>query len=545
MMHEEFEHAASRGRASVAMLWPIGSWLVGMFISFYPTFVSGFGFVQGGRGDSRLVNFSLEHSYRWLAGMPLAESLWSPPIFHPIQGVAAYTDLMFGVGFLYWPWRALGIEPLTSYQVWMICIWSLNFLACYLLLRHGVGLKAWGASAGAYLFAFANPRFMNFAHQQLAPQFFLIVSLAGLVALFNRRQGRNATLRRWIASIALWCGLLLQFYTAVYLFLFFLIGLAAAAAVALAMASLRRDFLTEVKKALIPLVVTGLVALVLAAPLAARYQASAATLGVRTKHQVHLPKALSWVLPGHTNRIYGSLQKALPLDQYRGFSQTNGIGLITTAACLAGLWLGRRRPVVVLVFLAMAGLVLLTASLPGGWSPWWLVRKFVPGAAALRAVARIGLMALYPAAIGLAITIDHLAGRRKWLIACALALCVLAEQTQRKRGFDKLDATARVEQIAAEIPANATSFLLVIDGRRWDRHVHDDAAWAALATGVPTINGRYGNFPPEYPFKTPWVQERSGSTGLRAALDSWVADHGLVAEDTALVPVRARPRRGR
>jgi hypothetical protein len=193
--------------------------------------------------------------------------------------------------------------------------------------------------------------------------------------------------------------------------------------------------------------------------------------------------------------------------------------------------------------LAMAGLVLLTITLPGGWSPWWVVRKLFPGTAALRAVARIGLTMLFPAALGLAFAIDRLSGRRRWLIACTLALCVIAEQTQRKRGFDKFDAVGRVERIAAEVPDGATAFLLAIDGKSWDRHVHDDAAWVALATGVPTINGRYGNFPPEYPFRTPWIKNEAEEIGLRTDLDAWVAGHGLVAAETVLIV--AEPRRPR
>ena len=72
--------------------WRAVWWLIGVVTTFCPTLISGFRLVQGGLGDTRLVNFTLEHGYRWLMGMPLAESFWSPPIFFPATGVAAYTD---------------------------------------------------------------------------------------------------------------------------------------------------------------------------------------------------------------------------------------------------------------------------------------------------------------------------------------------------------------------------------------------------------------------------------------------------------------------
>ena len=41
-----------------------------MMLAFYPVFVSGFGRVPGDFGDARLVNYLLEHSWRWLLREP-------------------------------------------------------------------------------------------------------------------------------------------------------------------------------------------------------------------------------------------------------------------------------------------------------------------------------------------------------------------------------------------------------------------------------------------------------------------------------------------
>ena len=209
--------------AQQSALWPLGLWLVGILATFYPTFQSGFRFVQGGLGDSRLVNFSLEHSYRWLMGMPLAEDLWSPPIFYPVQNVATYTDLMLGVAPFYWVWRWLGSDPHTAFQLWMLSCWTLNFISCYLLFRHGFRISAVGSSLGAYLFAFGNPQYASLAHQQLAPLFWLVLSIAGLIMMF-REPARPWPARGWIAGVAFWGGLVAQLYSAVYSLAFFVLG---------------------------------------------------------------------------------------------------------------------------------------------------------------------------------------------------------------------------------------------------------------------------------------------------------------------------------
>ncbi len=101
--------------------WPLLLCVLGLLATGYPTLFSGFAQVQGGAGDPLLVNFTLEHTYRWPTDMPLADDLWSPPIFYPESGVATYTDLLLGLAPLYWPWRFIGGGPHTAYQWWMLC----------------------------------------------------------------------------------------------------------------------------------------------------------------------------------------------------------------------------------------------------------------------------------------------------------------------------------------------------------------------------------------------------------------------------------------
>lgn len=537
--------SAFAGRfTALGLLIPLVAWAVGLLVMAWPTFASGFQRVQGGLGDSRLVNFTLEHSHRWLMGMPLAEDLWSPPIFFPVQNVAAYTDLMLGVAPFYWVWRWLGSNPHTAYQLWMLSCWTLNFVACYMVLRLGLRLQTFGAAAGAYLFAFASPRYMSMAHQQLVPQFWLLAMLAGLIVIFGGAR-RLSPAGRWIASAVFWFGLVAQLYSAVYPLAFFALGIAAATAFGLTQRPIREQLFSALRSHVVPLVVVGLIAIAISAPLAMKYRAAAATLGMHSKAQIHLPKPLSWILPGNSNRVYGKMLKALDLEDYRGLSQTNGVGGATLVACTVGLWLGRRRRVVQLMVAGIGGLVLLTITLPGGWSPWWVVRELVPGASALRAVARVGHMMLFPVALGLALLVEALMARRRWIFAAVVVSCVMVEQPHRRPSFDKAAAMARVEGIASRVPEEAETFLLALSGPSWDKYLHDDAAWVALEAGIPTVNGRYGHFPLNYPFRAPWIQGPTDAAEIRTDLSAWAGSHGLTAKGTRLIRVAPRPPRKR
>jgi hypothetical protein len=154
-------------------------------------------------------------------------------------------------------------------------------------------------------------------------------------------------------------------------------------------------------------------------------------------------------------------------------------------------------------------------------------------------------MALFPAALGLAIVVSRIAEKHRWFFAAALILCAVIEQPQKWQYFDKDAAVPRIERIASAVPADAKTFLLVVKGPAWDKYLHDDAAWAALAAGVPTVNGRYGHFPPAYPFRTPWIRGSQGGGEIRENLDAWVIRGGVDPEAAAMIEVAPKPQRKR
>jgi hypothetical protein len=278
----------------------------------------------------------------------------------------------------------------------------------------------------------------------------------------------------------------------------------------------------------------------LSAPAAIGYATAASEAGLRATDQVFYPPVLSWFLTGRSNRVYGELQTALNLGFDRKPSKNNGLGCVTLAAAACGLWLGRRRWDVQLVVAGFAGLVILTLVLPGGWSPWLLVRRLLPPAAALRAVARVGLMTLFPAALGLAIVVDRLVGARRGVIVVLLSLAVVAEQSHRSQTYDKAANRERVASLADRVPGDASSFLYVVHGQGWHPHLHDEAAWLALATGVPTVNGRSGKAPRSWELHRPVFRTPEEKRNLLAKVQRWARRTGFDA--AAVAWVEADPR---
>jgi hypothetical protein len=511
------------------ILLPVAIWLLGMLVTFHPTVLSRFAEVQGGLGDTRLVNFTLEHTFRWLTNHPMAEDLWSPPIHHPHPNVATYTDIMLGVTPFYWIWRMLGCAPHTAFQMWMLVIWSLNFGAMYLFLRRWISCSSFAAAAGAYLFAFASPRMVNFMHQQLVVQFYLVLSLAAVISFFREQQTESPSWRKsalWLITAA--GGLVLQFYTAFYCLFFALLGAAGAGLAVVCRGSMRRTLFRTIRRNWVLVLLVGLTILIVSTPLLGKYRQTVEEVGARNYHTSMLPSLSSWLVMGKTSCLYGWTPGLVSDPLRRQPMHQNGLGLVTTSLVLIGLWHRRRDRLTQLFLAATITLFLLTLRLPGDASLWYWVHRYVPGGTALRAVGRVGIMGLFPAALGFAWWADRLTPRRP-LMALLLCLLVAAEQVHLTTTFNKQLAQDRIAEIVTRIPDGTTAFFLVDAGGTYRnfRLVHDDAEWVALAAGIPTINGRYGNVPPGWNLSRAYYTSAEEAGELRTQLDGWISKNGL------------------
>ena len=533
------ESGSGSGAERRGALAPWSMAAAGLAAAFYPAFRSGFRELQINPGDPRLVQYLLEHTWRWLRRLPGHGSLWDQPMFHPAEGVGAYTDTMLGAAPPYWLFRALGLETGPAFQLWMMACLALNFLATYLLLTRGLRLGRWPSAAGAFLTGFGIARVANFNSPQLFPLFwglFALVAIAFAVRRAGEEDARAAP--AWTLAAA---GLLaLQVWSAFYPAFFLLLALALALPIGLALPSTRGPILGPARRhpAVLALALAGGGAAI--APMVLAHLAGAADVGWRSWEETAemLPTASSWIFPGGKSWLYGRLGVTDLFDFPCAPSQfSNGLGFATTLLCLVGL-AASRRPAARLVLATTAAVILISSAYPGGASPWYLVWELIPGGRAVRFPARVGLLLTLGGSIGLALFLDRTRSRLPRLAAVGLVVIVVVEQLHDLGAHDEAEYRACVDRIAEQVEPDCEAFFLStrLDAapaareRVRPRMTQIAAMWASLEAGVPTVNGFSGHEPPGWDMQLADTWNRPMRRDLEAALERWVRERDVRGE---------------
>jgi hypothetical protein len=556
--------AERRESRAVAILVAIAAWIVGMLLQFHPMLLSGLRRIQGDFGDTRLNNYTLEHGYRWLFGFPRHEQLWSPPVFYPVANTAAYSDVLLGVAPFYWPWRIAGLEPDTAYQLWLLTIATLNFLSGLLLFSRGFRCRPIASAVAAMLLSFASLRTAQLMHAQLIPHFYIAIAILAALEIFDPaptlRAGVVMVERKsaWVFVLA--AAAVAQLYSGYYLGWYLVFALALAVLWALVIPATRRRFLVTVRANAGAITAAALGSGLLLVPMAVHYLRAKEEVGSRSFSVVEsmLPRLQSWLNMGGESWLYGWLAS---YDAFRNLPMSNehrlGIGAVTVACAVCGLWMARRRRAVQLAVIVPLTMALLATEWPGGFAPWHAIYSYVPGAAALRAVARIGIAPLFPASLGVALLIDALLRmprippsraalilrrrdlQRRALIVVILVAAIVAEQGARLESYDKYDMRARVARVVNGIGPGCTLFVYMPAEDGDPQHFHADAMWASMERGIPTLNGYSGNQPPEWPFANTRAPTPSEDSAVNERVSRWAAKWHLDA--ASICRVRTPP----
>ena len=541
--------AQRSGSKLAAVLVACSAWAVGMLLQFHPMLLSGMQKMEGNQSDSRLVNYILEHSYRWLLAMPGHESFWSPRVFFPAPDTAAYSDVLLGVAPLYWLWRIGGLAPDSAFQLWILSLATLNFASAFILFLRGFRCRPVASAAGALLLSFAAMRTSQVMHAQLIANFYITIAIFALLRIFETEpelRARAPMVERstfWVFVLAAAC--VAQLYSSFYYGWFLCFALVLAALWSLLLPGMRQRFLLVLRANARALGVTAVLSALALAPLMIHYLGAEQQLGARSFALVDnmLPRMQSWAYFGEGSWLYGWLTsyepfRGLPLEH----EQQLGLGVATALLAACGLWPSRRRRSVQFTILVPATMALLATRWPGGFTLWRAVFLLVPGADALRAVSRIGIAILFPAALGVALLVDAISRSRRIppsraairirkrdrrlraLIVLVIIVVILAEQVGKPRSFDKRDGRARVARVASTIGVSCDSFLYTTiggDDDPWNYQL--DAMWASMNRGIPTINGYSGNEPPGWFFYDIRVHTAAQDSVVRGVLAQWEA----------------------
>ncbi|RYZ38292.1 MAG: hypothetical protein EOO71_24625 [Myxococcaceae bacterium] len=523
------------------LLFALAGGVLALLLAHHPVLLSGLRLVQGDEGDVRFNHYVLEHGWRFISGDALHARFWDPPMFHPEPNTAAYSDVLLGVAPFYWLWRLLGLGEDVSWQAWSLTMSALNYAAAVWLLMRGFGLRAGPAVVGAVLFTAGAPRINQLNHPQLTGQFFALLALGAVLVLLRPETDR----RRGVAWSALLVGafvaqLYAGFYWGWFLFFFLLLGLL----VGLAFADTRGVLLAALRRHLPALAGFGVVGLVVLAPLVLHARQAVGTVGLRDFSEVSpmVPRVWSWFYVGPQSWLYGWTHgfrrfQRLPL----GWEHQLGMGFVTTVLAAMGLWQARARTAVRVLLVMALATVLLVSYYRGGLVPWWLVFKAVPGAAAIRALARIGVWMLIPASVGLALCLQRQVQQGRAALAAGLGALCLLEQGLSISVYDRFESRADVDAVASRVGPECQSFLYAPtsgDGAEWKYQL--DGVWASVTRGVPTVNGYSGNAPRGWRLTDARRYDEASAERVDRELASWRASRALPPGGVCVIAVPAR-----
>jgi hypothetical protein len=238
----------------------------------------------------------------WYATFHRGVSLFQANTFSPALYPLAYSDNLYGIAILLFPFRALGMDPLAALNTGILAGFAFSGFAAYLLGRSITGSVAAGVVGGIF-YAFVPFRFLHLGHIQYVWGGWLPMLLFGLF-LYVRRPS-------WWRAAAFGAIYLMNGLTSVHALLF------GTVAIALSMPLGRMISQESGREFWLPLVSATLAAMALLFIFLQPYQAVAALYGMKRGWDETLGYSATWrdwFVASSYNRLYGSLTNARQTD---------------------------------------------------------------------------------------------------------------------------------------------------------------------------------------------------------------------------------------
>lgn len=160
--------------------------------------------IPGDMTGSRLNNYMLEHFHRWFRGQEAG--CWDAPFMYPGRNTSVLTDDPLGTAPLYSAFRHSGFNRESAYQLWMLSMFALNYVCCFLVMRAWTGRTLIAASV-AYVFAFGIYNIGALEHAQVMPKFMVPVALWLTWKALASHRPRSVFLAALATTFQLYCSL--------------------------------------------------------------------------------------------------------------------------------------------------------------------------------------------------------------------------------------------------------------------------------------------------------------------------------------------------
>lgn len=500
---------------------------------------TGFTHVSADDLDGALQLALLEHWRNVFTGAGSAP--WNTPnFFHPVPDTLGYNDGYLLLGIVFTAFRGLGLDALLAQEFTQVAFRITGFLGLWVLVRRCFGGSIPAAAFAAMLFTVAHPNALSLLHSQLTlagltPWVFVLVSVV-LEALGSGRAwpaflgmaGLALLMGIWILSgfYTVWFTLVLMLFGALVILLAWrpvampymrallrprLLGATAAGA------AVSLPFILAFLKVYAPkLRETGGHADSVVLDFIPRFPQDLVNLGSSN---------VIWSVP--LDYLYGLLSGGHSLLAHARLEPASGTFAPVMLVCLviaairfrrwaAGLSAGARA--VLGAGLAGTFFFYFVDIQIGGWSPWLILARIIPGASGLRVIPRFNLVLLVPAVTGLALWLQHDIARHSRFLAALVGAALLVEQTSSVdlRHMERGSVEAFLAAVGKP-PAGCAAFYTVNRPETslfWPGVVHDEAAaeWmagdipamlVAAAVDLPTLNGHASFLPQGWFLKKP------------------------------------------
>lgn len=506
---------------------------IGTLTTFSPTLFSGFTFLQTDPGDPRFNNYLMEHSYQWLLSLPQHEHFWNLPIFYPLKNTYAYSDLLLGVAPIYWVYRTL-FQPDTSYQLWLISIFILNYLSFFIFLRYLTKLTVFGSSIGSYIFTYSIPRVAQLSHPQLLPGFFIIMSLSGMYGyLLNNTPYKNMYIALFFA------GIVLQFYTGYYIAWMWCFSLLLVLLYTFTVSSWRQNLFLRFKHDAKIIFPSAIISFVIPLPLFFHYfQVSKMSKFFPYEDITYLqPRLQSWVYPGTQSLVYSKFS-SLPIfyNTPYAYELILFLGFFTTAIMLYRAINDRTKTVTRIMIFTCIALILLTTIYPSNFSLWKYIYNVIPGAKAIRSLGRIILILLIPYSYWVASFINNYLKNRSKILLLIFSSLIIIEQLNTTDAYDKIPIRTSQNLIASAIPHDCVYFFYISNREEPSWKAQIDAMWASIIVKKYTING-YSSWSPldKWNISENIATDTENLERLISGVNGWIEYYSIPKKDTCII----------
>lgn len=487
--------------------------------------------VPGDIGDGRLNAYFLEHVWQVVIGR--AESFIHMPFFSPNLWVGAFSDLHWGSAIVYVSARSIGLDSITSYQVWWLFAYLANYVAALVAFRI-LRFDTLPAALAALFFTFALPVAAHtYGHSQLSYRFGAPLALALYIRFLLNGDARRFL---WALFFTVW-----QIYATIYVGFFTLIGLLFitlghfrffiipwARIGELARPALH-SFAERSRRqgAIYWGMVSGLLVMLVLAFIPYLIPSDVYGSG-RDREEIFLmlPRVASYFYTTASGlwTMDGQVFENIPmLHEHQMF-----IGLTGLVMAIWGAFISHRHEhaeIARLLWVPLVAIILVTLNSDG--VSLWRIFSDLPLASAIRAMTRIDLVLLFFASGLIAVLVQQ--ATRKGLISrggIAVASIFLVIEATDLRTTTSSVASIR-QMVTADVASASEGLtdgsLLFISQKHNDHIIGEQpwyamevrAMWVGLILGLPVINGYSGKSPQGY---NAVFGEACGEAGKRLAL---------------------------